>query len=189
MKARPSIPGCRTCIQLPQAADEKPFLAAMRKSVGLHYPWVSAPKDHQAWKRYMARLQRDTEVGFLVKRLEDGAICGVVNLNIITFDALRSAYTSYFGVAGLTDKGYMKEGLTQLIRYAFDELDLHRLEANIQPQNHASIALARSVGFRYEGYSPRYLKINDEWCDHERWAVLADRDHYTGLTNDQERLG
>ncbi len=169
----------RTFLQAPQAADEKPFLAAMRDSIGLHHPWISAPKDHKGWRRYMTRLERKTEAGFLVKRLGDGAICGVVNLNIITFDALRSAYTSYFGVAGLEEKGYMKEGLTLLVRYAFDELKLHRLEANIQPQNLTSIALAKSVGFRYEGYSPRYLKINGEWCDHERWAILADQDQYT----------
>ena len=170
------MPDFRTYIQPPQAADEKPFLAAMRDSVGLHYPWLSAPKDHAAWKRYMARLKRKTEAGFLVKRLQDDAICGVINLNIITFDALCSAYTSYFSVAGLAERGYMKEGMSQVIRHAFDELGLHRLEANIQPQNQASIALAQSVGFRYEGFSPRYLKINGEWCDHERWAVLADQD-------------
>jgi len=174
MSWKPSMSGFRTFIQPPQAADEKPFLAAMRNSVGLHYPWLSAPKDHKGWKRYMTRLERKTEAGFLVKRLEDGLICGVVNLNLITFDALCSAYTNYFGVAGLEERGYMKEGLYQVIRYAFDELELHRLEANIQPQNTASIRLAKSVGFCYEGYSPRYLRINGQWCDHERWAVLAD---------------
>ena len=68
----------------------------------------------------------------------------------------------------------MKEGLQLLVRYAFNELGLHRLEANIQPRNLASIALAQSVGFQYEGFSPRFLKINGEWCDHERWAILAD---------------
>jgi len=169
--------GCRVYIQPPETADEKAFLAAMQDSVGLHHPWVSAPKDRAGWKRYMGRLKRDNEAGFLVKRNEDGAICGVVNLNIITYEALCSAYVSYYGVAGLEDKGYMKEGLVRVICYAFDKLGLHRLEANIQPQNLASIALAQSVGFRYEGYSPRYLKINGEWCDHERWTILADTDH------------
>lgn len=172
--------GYRTYIQPPRAADEEPFLAAMRDSVGLHSPWISAPKDHKGWKRYMARLERETEAGFLVKRMADDAICGVINLNVITFDALCSAYTSYFSVEGMTERGYMKEGFTQVIRYAFDELGLHRLEANIQPRNLVSIALARSVGFLYEGYSPRYLKISGEWRDHERWAILADDDLFPG---------
>jgi ribosomal-protein-alanine N-acetyltransferase len=169
-----SLQGFRTRIVAPQAADEVAFLAAMQNSVGLHYPWLSAPKDHAGWERYMTRLERDNEAGYLVKGISDGAICGVVNLNIITFEAFRSACVSYFGVAGKVEKGYMKEGMLQVIRHAFNDLGLHRLEANIQPENLASIALAQSTGFKYEGYSPRFLKINGEWCDHERWAVLAD---------------
>jgi ribosomal-protein-alanine N-acetyltransferase len=169
-----TLQGFRTRIQPPQAADEELFLAAMKDSVGLHYPWLSAPKDHAGWQRYMRRLDRDNEAGFLVKRIHDDALCGVINLNMITYEALCSAYVSYFGVAGQVEKGYMREGMLQVIQYAFDTLGLHRLEANIQPQNLASIALAQSTGFQYEGYSPRFLSINGEWCDHERWAVLAD---------------
>jgi len=169
-----SLQGFRTRIQPPVAEDEEAFLAAMRDSVGLHAPWVSAAKDHAGWQRYMTRLQRDNEAGYLVKRIQDNVICGVINLNIITYEALCGAYVSYFGVAGQVEKGYMKEGLLQVIGHAFGELGLHRLEANIQPENYASIALARSVGFQYEGFSPRFLKIRGEWCDHERWAVLAD---------------
>lgn len=169
-----STQGFRTRIQAPAAEDEEAFLAAMRDSAGLHHPWVSAPKDHAGWQRYMKRLSRDTEAGFLVKHLSDGNICGVINLSAITYDALCSAWVSYFGVAGQVEKGFMKEGLIQVTRHAFEELGLHRLEANIQPENLPSIALVQSVGFRYEGYSERLLKINGEWCDHERWAILAD---------------
>ena len=171
-----SFKGFRTRIQAPEPADEEAFLAAMRDSIGLHHPYVSAPKDHAGWQRYMKRLERVNEAGFLVKRIRDGAICGVINLNVITYEALCSAYVSYFGVEGLVERGYMKEGMLQVIRHAFDELGLHRLEANIQPGNLASIALARSTGFEYEGYSSRFLKIRGEWRDHERWAVISDSD-------------
>lgn len=171
-----SIQGFRTRIQPPGAADEEAFLTAMRDSIGLHHPWVSAPKDHAGWQRYMTRLERDNEAGFLIKRIQDNAICGVINLNVMTYEALCSAYVSYFGVAGHAEHGYMKEGMLQVIRHAFDKLGLHRLEANIQPGNLASIGLAQATGFEYEGFSPRFLKIRGEWCDHERWAVLADSD-------------
>jgi ribosomal-protein-alanine N-acetyltransferase len=171
-----SLQGFRTRIQAPEAADEEAFLSAMRDSAGLHHPWVSAPRDHAGWQRYMKRLERDNEAGFLIKRIHDNVICGVINLNIITYEALCSAYISYFAVAAQAEKGYMKEGMLQVIQHAFTDLGLHRLEANIQPDNLASIALVQSTGFKYEGYSPRLLKINGKWRDHERWAILADEE-------------
>jgi ribosomal-protein-alanine N-acetyltransferase len=67
----------------------------------------------------------------------------------------------------------MTEGLTLVTRHAFRELKLHRLEANIQPANIASIALVKRCGFSREGYSPDYLKIRGRWRDHERWALLS----------------
>ena len=65
-------------------------------------------------------------------------------------------------------------GMQLVLRHAFQTLRLHRVEANIQPGNHASITLARRAGFHREGYSPRYLKIGGRWRDHERWALLAE---------------
>ncbi|MBI2161785.1 MAG: GNAT family N-acetyltransferase [Candidatus Rokubacteria bacterium] len=61
-----------------------------------------------------------------------------------------------------------------LVRHAFRRLRLHRLEANIQPRNRASIRLVRRCGFRREGFSPRYLKVFGRWRDHERWAITAE---------------
>ncbi len=68
----------------------------------------------------------------------------------------------------------MTEAADLAVRYAFDTLGLHRVEANIQPGNAPSIALVRRLGFAREGFSPRYLRISGEWRDHERWARLAD---------------
>jgi ribosomal-protein-alanine N-acetyltransferase len=85
----------------------------------------------------------------------------------------RSGFLGYYAFSGHEHRGYMRAGLQAVTRPAFGTLKLHRLEANIQPANAASIALVRGCGFSKEGYSPRYLKIGGRWRDHERWAMLA----------------
>jgi ribosomal-protein-alanine N-acetyltransferase len=110
----------------------------------------------------------------LVCRCDDDAIAGFFNLSHITRGALQSAYLGYAVGKPYARQGLMRAGLELVLRHAFVTLDLHRIEANIQPGNRASIALARGAGFRREGFSRRYLKIGGRWRDHERWAILAD---------------
>lgn len=68
----------------------------------------------------------------------------------------------------------MSEALDLTLRHAFGALRLHRVEANVQPDNTASIALVRRAGLRLEGFSPRYLKVAGRWRDHERWAITVE---------------
>jgi ribosomal-protein-alanine N-acetyltransferase len=68
----------------------------------------------------------------------------------------------------------MREAIDQVLDHSFSALGLHRIEANIQPGNAPSIALARGAGFRLEGFSPRYLLIGGQWRDHERYALTAE---------------
>jgi ribosomal-protein-alanine N-acetyltransferase len=77
-------------------------------------------------------------------------------------------------VAGHNGRGYMREGLALVLSHAFSKLRLHRVEANVQPQNAASIGLVSRLGFEREGFSPRYLKVGGRWRDHERWAMRAE---------------
>lgn len=74
-------------------------------------------------------------------------------------------------------RGLFHEALRLVLAQAFapagQGLGLHRLEANIQPGNTASIALVRGAGFRLEGLSPAFLHVDGAWRDHERWAVTA----------------
>ncbi len=97
-----------------------------------------------------------------------------MNLSQIFLKGFRSGYIGYYGMIGLAGRGLMTEAVRLATQYAFDEVGLHRLEANIQPENLASIRLVQRVGFRKEGFSPRYLRIGGVWRDHERWALLAD---------------
>jgi hypothetical protein len=74
----------------------------------------------------------------------------------------------------------MSEALREAIKEAFTRLNLHRLEANIQPANRASKKVVRKLGFRLEGFSPRFLQVGGKWRDHERWAItIEDRGNKT----------
>lgn len=153
------------------AADAASFTAAARASRRLHRPWVSAPCDAEAFARHLARFDGQTHHGFVVET-RSGELAGAIHLTNIVMGAFRSGYLGYYAFAGCEGRGLMTQGLNAVLRHAFSELSLHRVEANIQPGNAASIALVRRCGFQLEGYSPKYLKIGGRWRDHERWARL-----------------
>ena len=152
------------------AADAPAFIAAARASRALHRPWVTAPCDADAFARHLARFDSQAHHGFVVEA--DGELAGAIHLTNLVMGAFRSGYLGYYAFAGFEGRGLMTAGLNAVVRHAFTALGLHRVEANIQPGNVASIALARRCGFVLEGYSPRYLKIGGRWRDHERWARL-----------------
>lgn len=68
----------------------------------------------------------------------------------------------------------MTEAIGLVVRYAFKDLKLHRVEANIQPDNTPSINVVKRAGFTKEGYSKKYLKVGGRWRDHERWAMIRE---------------
>ena len=109
----------------------------------------------------------------LICRRGTGSIAGFVNINSIIRGRFQNGSLSYAAFAPAAGRGYMAEGLALVLRYAFERLRLHRLEAQIQPGNHASIGLVRRLGFRREGYSPEMLFIDGAWRDHERWAITT----------------
>ncbi len=166
--------GLRVYLRSPARSDESEFVTLMRASRSFHRPWATAPTDSERFAAYLADSRRSDFEALLVCRAEDEAIIGFFNLSHITRGLLQSAYLGYAAAKSFAGYGYMREGLALVLRHAFVTLRLHRVEANIQPGNKASIALARGAGFRREGFSPRYLKIGGRWRDHERWAILAD---------------
>jgi ribosomal-protein-alanine N-acetyltransferase len=163
----------RVVIRAPARADMRAFVDAAKASRKLHGPWVAAPATPQQFRAWLASATTPRKQALLVCRKHDGALAGVINISEIVRGNFRSAYLGYYAFAGHERQGLMKEGMRAVVRHAFTKMKLHRLEANIQPDNAASIALARSCGFRKEGFSPQYLKIGGRWRDHERWAVVA----------------
>lgn len=164
----------RVLVRPVRETDGVELVAANLASIDVHEPWVYPCRDAAGFQAYLARSDGERSLGFVARERESGQIVGVVNINEIVRGLFQSAYLGYYGMAGWQGRGLMREAVAQVITHAFGTLGLHRLEANIQPGNAPSRALAQRLGFRQEGYSPRYLKIGGEWRDHERWAILAE---------------
>ncbi|MFG3345846.1 GNAT family N-acetyltransferase [Streptomyces sp. NPDC048018] len=154
-------------------SDQDEFCALVRASAELHHPWMQLPADAEAFHAWMRRFDDGTNRGFLIRVRETGAAAGMVNINSIIRGRYQGASLGYAAFAPSAGRGYMTEGLALTLRHAFGDLRLHRLEANIQPGNEASLAVVRRLGFRFEGISPAYLYIDGGWRDHERWSITA----------------
>lgn len=163
--------GDRVFLRHLEAVDEDAFVHAVRSSRKLHRPWSYLPESSTDFR---AMLGRPLGESYLICRNDDEAFAGCASLGQIVFGNLRSAYLGYSAFVPHHGRGYMTEGLGLVLRHAFGTLGLHRVEANVQPDNERSIALVQRLGFRREGYSPRYLKIGNRWRDHVRFAIVAD---------------
>ncbi len=152
---------------------EAEFLVRVAASQKLHKPWLSAPHTREQFRAWLSRARKPSQECFFVCSTDTDELVGVINLNEVVRGLFRSAYLGYYGFEPFSGSGYMTEGLALVLDQAFGPLGLNRLEANIQPENKRSSRLVARLGFRLEGFSPRYLKIGGRWRDHERWAVLA----------------
>lgn len=147
-----------------EARDRPEIESAYQRSAELHHPWTSAPTDMEEYIRQNGR--------FLLCLSDSGVIVGTFNISGIIRGQFHCAYLGYEAFSPYQGKGYMTSGMYLVIREAFFNLNLHRLEANIQPGNSASINLVARAGFVKEGFSRQYLRIGGAWKDHERWALI-----------------
>ena len=173
-RQEPRPTGARIHIRSSRPEDRDALIELTRASIRFHRRWATPPTTSAQFDQYLERCQRPNFLGLVACRKEDARIVGVFNLSEIVRGSFQSAYLGYYADVRFARRGYMTEALHLVLGRAFKQLKLHRVEANIQPENAASIALARRAGFTVEGFSRRYLKIAGRWRDHERWAILAE---------------
>lgn len=161
-------------LRKPRASDRDEFLEFVRRSRRLHRNWATPPSDSAAFARFLRRSKSENVITFLVCERTTGRIAGVVSVSEIVRGNFQSAYLGYYGHAEFAGRGLMTEAVALVLRHVFTRAGLHRVEANIQPENARSIRLVRRLGFRLEGFSPRYLKVSGRWKDHERWAITRE---------------
>ncbi len=173
MSARVTRLPAGVSLEVPSLSRAREFLAAVERSRTLHGRWVAAPDTRAALRTYIERTHDGSYHGHFVINAEQ-QLAGVINIGEIVRGALQSGYLGYYAFAPHAGQGLMRKALPQVVSRALRDYGLHRLEANIQPDNEISRRLVTALGFRLEGYSPRYLKIRGRWRDHERWAITTE---------------
>ena len=160
-------------LEKPSLRRQDEFLAAVARSRRLHRHWATPPSTAIEFRESLKRLRNVRHLSHWVCT-EDGELAGVININEIVRGVFCSGYLGYYAFVPHNGRGYMTRGLIAVLTAAFSRHRLHRLEANIQPDNDASRHLVQRCGFRLEGFSPRYLKLAGRWRDHERWAITVE---------------
>ncbi|MED7953596.1 MULTISPECIES: GNAT family protein [unclassified Streptomyces] len=166
----------RVTIRAPRSGDEVAYAQAVRRSADHIGRWN--PVEPDGLPDLLERQGPGLRT-FLVVDRETGGLVGKVNVANIVMGRFCNGslgYDSYLPFAGT---GRMTEGMRLVLDRCFapqteDGLGLHRLEINVQPDNGRSIGLAKRLGFRHEGFTPRMLFLQGEWRDHERFALTAE---------------
>jgi ribosomal-protein-alanine N-acetyltransferase len=153
-------------------ADAPELFEAISRSRALHEPWVTPPASLEELESQLNQPP-DVRIGYGV-RDDAGHLVGVININSVIRGAFQNGFLGYYALAPHDGRGLMRAGLTAVLDRGFGYHALHRVEANIQPENVRSVRLVQRVGFRLEGHSPRYLRIGAEWRDHDRYALTVE---------------
>lgn len=140
--------------------------------------WHAAYLTRAAFRKNLSvqkkKRDRDQDYYFHIFRKDDGALIGHVSLMDISRGLFQNAYLGYRVYNSYWGYGYAKEAVSALTKFSFRHLGLHRLEAGIEPDNKASIALAKSVGMRKESLSSRRLLYRGKWIDLILYAITCE---------------
>ncbi|HOO82359.1 MAG TPA: GNAT family protein [Alphaproteobacteria bacterium] len=132
--------------------------------------WPSEPFTQDLFKRRLARQIREWELGhanaFLIFKRDNGQLIGGMNINNICRGAAQYASLGYWIDWNHEGRGYMAESLALTLRYCFETLGLHRVNASCLAHNTRSRNVLVKAGFQEEGMAEKYLQINGEWQDH-----------------------
>ncbi len=176
-----AVHGERIVLRAPQTSDYGPW-AELRAASRTHLqPWEPTwPRDdltRTAFKRRVRHYQREARAdqgyAFLVLDGADERLVGGIALTNVQRGVTQSASLGYWLGRSQTGRGYMTDAVRTLVRFSFNVLRLHRIEAATQPGNSPSIRVLQRTGFVQEGYARDYLRIDGVWRDHLLFGVVA----------------
>lgn len=177
-----AIEGEGVRLRPPRMGDHAAWSALRAHSHAFLQPWEPTwPGDdltRAAYRRRIAAYTRDIEMGqgfpFFVFRAEDDVLVGGITLSNVRRGVAQSATLGYWIGQPYARRGHTLAGVRAVCRFAFNKLDLHRVEAACLPTNEPSKNLLLRAGFSLEGRARAYLKINGAWRDHLLFGLVRE---------------
>ena len=149
------------------------WLRPWEPSASLSWEARHTPAAYRAMRRVLAQRARlGTSLPFAIR--VEGRLAGQVTIDNVVRGALRSGYLGYWIDRSLAGRGMASLAVALVCDHAFGEAGLHRVQADIRPENLPSQRLVERLAFRQEGLLRRYLDIDGDWRDHRAFALLAE---------------
>jgi ribosomal-protein-alanine N-acetyltransferase len=175
------LAGQRVVLRAPERQDWQQWAELRGESQAFLAPWEPSWSDdalsRAAFRRRLARyaLEWHSDQGytFLLFAVDEDVLLGGISLTNVRRGVAETSSIGYWIGQKFARRGFMTEGLTLTLRFAFERLRLHRLEAACLPHNAASRGVLLKSGFREEGYAREYLCIDGKWQDHVLFGMLA----------------
>lgn len=165
----------------PEARDYQDWADLREASRAFLKPWEPTWADDELSRgSFRYKLRRYTEdardgraYAFFFFRTRDNVLVGGATLSRVQRGVAMSCSLGYWVGRPHARRGHTSAAVRRLVRFAFDDLGLHRVEAACQPDNTPSRSLLKKVGFTEEGAARAYLKIDGEWKDHVLFGIVA----------------
>lgn len=183
-RSGPVLVGRRVTLRPLRATDFEDWREVRRRNVDWLTRWEpsrtpGAPDPVEDRAAFAARCgardrERQLSTGYGFGVFVGDRLVGEMNLNAIQRGPFQSCYVGYWIDEAMAGNGYTPEALAAVLRFAFGDLGLHRVQVAIVPRNTASRRVVEKLGIRDEGIARRYLEINGRWEDHIRYAMTAE---------------
>ncbi len=180
----PQLRGRRVLLRALGAADFASWQEVRRRNAERLLPWearrpAGQPDVVESKRAFEARCEavereRTNGSAYRFGVFVDGAFAGEMNLGSVQRGAFQNVYVGYWIDEIWAGMGLTPEALVVALRFAFEELGLHRVQVSIIPRNAASRRVVEKLGLRNEGIAQRYLEINGVWEDHVRYAITVE---------------
>ena len=163
-----------------QRSDWRAWADLRRRSRAFLMPWeptwahdaLSSEGFRRRLRQYRFEWEQETGYSFFIFLRESDALLGGVTLSNVRRGVAQTGSLGYWIGEDYAQNGYMTEAVAAVMDFAFNDLNLHRLEAACLLNNEASQALLKKCGFRGHGTARQYLKINGKWQDHLLFEIL-----------------